>query len=149
VEDNDMKDLIEIRIINAVRNLFDGRVNELLRGKNYTIPLIEFGNYLGVNVVNPVINLSTCERTEKERVIRQDAYSITVSISFPDTPESELYCYVYSGIIGNALYENPTLDGVVDRAVITGKKYNFSKKHNINDDNTLVVTLRLTVGATI
>jgi hypothetical protein len=140
-----MKDFIEVRIIAAVRKLLTGKVNETLCAMKSQVPLIEFTDYHGGSVVVPVITLATCERTEKERVIRQDAYSITVSFTFSDTSESELYCYAYSGAVGRAVYDDPTLGGVVDKAVITGKKYVSPRKHHCRDDWEVIISIRLTI----
>jgi len=140
-----MKDLIEIRIIEAARKLLAGRVNELLGESEYQIPLIEFGNYQGGNSIVPGITLSSCERTEKERIIRLDSYSVTVAFTLPETPESELYCYAYSGAVSRALYDDPTLGGVVDRAVIAGKKYVSPKKPHCGEGWEVVISLRVTI----
>jgi hypothetical protein len=107
--------------------------------------MIEFGDYSGGSSVNPVINLSTCERTEKERIVRQDAYTLTINFNFPETPESELFCYAYSGAVSRAVYDNKTLGGVADRAEVTGKKYNSPKKPNCGESWGLVLSLRVTV----
>ena len=140
-----MKDFIETRIINAVRKLLTGKVNELLGEMENPIPLIEFSEYRGGSVVVPVINVASCELKEKERIIRQEAYNLTITFIFPDTPESELYCYAYSGAVGRAVYDDPALGGVVGRAVVTNKKYIKPKKVNCGEAWELVVTLRITV----
>jgi hypothetical protein len=57
---------IEEILLNSLKKLLSGRVNELLEETEYPIPLIEFGNYRGGSTVVPVIALSTCERNEKE-----------------------------------------------------------------------------------
>ena len=85
---------------------------------------------------------------EKERIIRQDAYSLSIGFSFPETSESELHCYAYAGAVGRAIYDNPTLGGVVDRAVITSKVFKFPKKSNCGGDWGLVIGLRVTIDAT-
>ena len=135
-----MKEFIEQQIISAVRKLLTERVNEILREAQYEIPLIEFGGYEGGSVIVPEIALTTCERTEKERIIRLDSYSLTIAFNFPDKPEGELYCYAYSAAVCKALHENPTLDGVADRAVVVGKKYTGFK-----ESRGLVIALRVTV----
>jgi len=140
-----MKDFIETRILGAVRGLLTERVNEIIRDSEYSIPVVEFGDYGCGDAVAPVISLSTCERTEKERIIRLDAYSLTVAFSFPETQESELYCYAYSGAVSRAFYDDSTLGGIVDRAVVTGKKYISPKKPNCGEDWGLVIALRITV----
>jgi hypothetical protein len=116
-----------MRIISAVRELLIGKVNELLCDMQFFIPLVEFGNYGGADVVVPVIALACCERSEKERIIRVDAYSLTITFSVPDNEDGELFCYAYGSAVCKALELNPTLGGVADRATITGKKYNKPK----------------------
>ena len=140
-----MKDFIETRIISAVRKLLTERVNEFLNDSQYAIPVIEFGSYEGSYTVVPVIAFSFCERTEKERIIRLDAYSLTITISLPETSDSEMYCYAFSGAISRAFYDDPTLGGVANRAAITGKKYLAPKKPNCGEDWGLVITVRIVV----
>ena len=144
-----MEDFVELQIVSAIRKLLTGKVNELLGGIEYPIPLIEISGYKGGAVVVPVINLASCERTEKERIIRLDAYLITISFSIPESPESELYCYAYSGAVSRALYEDPTLGGAADRAVITAKKYNPPKKPHCGEGWELVISLRLTIEGNV
>jgi hypothetical protein len=55
---------IEEIIINSLKSLLSGRVNELLEETEYPIPPIEFDNYRGGSVVVPAISLSTSERSE-------------------------------------------------------------------------------------
>jgi hypothetical protein len=140
-----MKDFIEQRIISAVRELLTEMVNELLGDSEFVIPLVEFGNYCGGSAVVPVIALSTCERSEKERIIRLDAYFLTITFTLPETPESELHCYAYSAAVSMAFYDNPTLGGIVDRAVVTGKKYLSPKKQHCGEGWGVVVCLRVTI----
>jgi hypothetical protein len=114
---------IEENIINSVKTVLSGRVNELLGETEYPIPPVEFGDYRGGSVVVPVIGLSTCERSEKERIIRLDAYTLTITFAVPEHPEGERNCYAYAGVVATALRENPTLGGMAERAVLAGKKY--------------------------
>jgi len=136
---------IEEKIIEAVRRLLSGRVNELLGEMEYPLPLIEFTDYQGGSTVVPNINLSACERTEKERIILQDAYSLNITFALPENLESEIQCYAYAGAIGRALYDDPTLSGVADRTVITSKKYTSPKKSNCGEGWELAVSLRIIV----
>ena len=135
----------EQRIIGAIRKLLTLRVNEILGDLEFPIPAIEVGEFAGATAISPVISLSTCERSEKERIIRLDAYSLSIAFSLPETPESELHCYAYASAVCMALEENPTLGGIVDRAVISGKKYAPPKKPNCGQGWELVMTLRLTI----
>ena len=139
----------EQRIIGAIRKLLTLRVNEILGDLEFPIPAIEVGEFAGATAISPVISLSTCERSEKERIIRLDAYSLSIAFSLPETPESELHCYAYASAVCMALEENPTLGGIVDRAVISGKKYAPPKKPNCGQGWELVMTLRLTIEGNI
>ncbi|MDR0473835.1 MAG: hypothetical protein LBH43_09240 [Treponema sp.] len=97
---NDNRTLfIEQQIVDAVRKLLTGRVNEKLNDYNFYFPLLEFSNYSGNNAITPVVALASCERTEKERIILLDAYSLTITFSMPENPESELYCYAYATVL--------------------------------------------------
>ena len=83
-----MQDFIEHKIIGAVKRLLTGKVNDVLRGLEFQIPIIEFGIFRGDTVIAPLVSLSSCEQTEKERIIKQDTYSIIVTFPVLDTVES-------------------------------------------------------------
>src|SRR5215469_12324656 len=140
-----MKEFIEQQIIDAIKKLLTVRVNEIMQNWELLIPVIEFGKIGSNYTVAPVISLTNCERTEKERIIRLDAYSLTITLTVREHEDSELYCYGYSYAFWKALGENVTLGGIVDRAVITGKKYVQPKKPNCGQDWELVLSLRVTV----
>jgi hypothetical protein len=135
---------IEEIIINSLKSLLLDRVNELLGETEYPIPPIEFGTYRGGSAVSPVITLSTCERSEKERIVRLDAYSLTVTFTVPDGPDSERNCYAYASSVATALGDDPTLGGAVDRAVLAGKKYSPPKCAGTGADWGITLTLRIT-----
>jgi hypothetical protein len=143
-----MKEFVEQQIITAVRNILIGKVNEFLGAVEYQIPLIEFSDYNGEFAVVPVLVLSSCELSEKERIIRQEAYSLTVTFSLQETPKSELFCFAYSSSLERAIKDNPTLGGVVDRALVTGKKYVPPKKPHSGEGWEVIVSLRLTIEGT-
>jgi hypothetical protein len=111
----------------------------------FLIPLFEISEFQGRSAVVPMIVLSGCERTEKERIIKLDAYSMTITFTLRETPESELYCYAYASAVCKALGENPTLGGIVDRAAVTGKKYTPPKKAYGGNEWEVVLSLRITV----
>jgi hypothetical protein len=140
-----MKEFIEQRIINAVRGLLSGRVNEILLDEDFEVPIIEFGNYQDGGSVSPVIALLSCEKTEKERIIRLDAYSLMITFLLPDKFQMVNQCYAYYAAVCRALKENPTLGGVVDRAVIVGEKYIPPKSINCGQNWEVILTLRLSV----
>jgi hypothetical protein len=140
-----MRDFIEHEIICAVRELLTGRVNEILSNWQLVVPLFEFSQYKGKSSVVPVITLSSCERTEKERIIQIDAYSLSITITLQENSESELYCFAYTAAVCKAVGENPTLGGIIERVQVTGKKYTPPKVANTGQDWQVVISLRLTV----
>jgi hypothetical protein len=140
-----MEEFVEQQILMAVKRLLTGRVNEILEGWEFLIPVIEFGNIGSGYATAPVVALSSCERTEKERIIRLDAYSLTISFTLQEHQDGELYCYGYAHAFGKALGEDVTLGGIADRAVITGKKYLPPKKPDCGEGWGLVLSLRITV----
>ena len=144
-----MKDFIEQQIIETVRGLLIGRVNEILQDWEFLIPAIEFGNIGGMYSVAPVVSLTACERTEKERLIRLDSYSLSIIFTLEEHEDGELYCYAYSAAFTKAIGEDVTLDGVADRVVITGKKYTPPKKLNCGEGWQLIISLRVTVEEAI
>jgi hypothetical protein len=136
---------VEEAITGAVKRLLAGRVNEILGETEFPVPIIEFGGFGGGSVVAPVISLSICERTEKERVIRLDAYALTITFALPENPDGELFCYAYASAVDRALGEDPALDGVASRATLTGKKYVPPKHAGTGEGWGLVLSLRITV----
>jgi hypothetical protein len=137
---------IEEKLLDSVKRLLSGRVNELLEETEYpVIPPIEFGSYRGGSVVVPVISLSSCERSEKERIVRLDAYTLTIVFTVPEWPGGERNCYAYASMVATALRENPTLSGVADWAELTGKKYVPPKQEGTGGEWELVLSLRATV----
>jgi hypothetical protein len=136
---------IEESMVNAVKSLLLGRVNELLGEMEYPITPLEFGSYRGGSVVVPVLTLCTCERSEKERIILLDAYTLTIAFTVPECPDAEWKCYAYAGAVVTALGENPTLGGVVSRAELTGKKYIPPKYPGTGEGWEVVLTLRITI----
>jgi hypothetical protein len=136
---------IEEKIIHGVSSLLTQRVNKLLEETEHPIPPIEFGNYRGGSAVVPAIAISTCERSEKERIVRLDAYTLTVTFTVPEWPGGERNCYAYASSVAATLKENPTLGGAVDRAVLTGKKYTPPKQSGTGGDWGMVLTIRITI----
>jgi hypothetical protein len=144
---------IEENIVNSVKSLLLERVNELLGEMDCPAPPIEFGQsgYTGLSAmyggfaVVPVVGIAGCERSEKERIVRLDVYSVTVGFAVPENGDSELLCYAYSAAVDRALAEDPALGGVVDRAVLTGKKYIPPKHDHCGEGWEVVLTLRISV----
>jgi hypothetical protein len=145
---------IEESIINAVKKLLSGRVNELLGEVEYPIPPIEFSPLLGGGSMSPVIRLSEGERTEKDRIIQIDVYTLTVTFAVPDSSDprsvdprsvGERNSYAYASAVDLAVVEDSTLNGIVDRAVLTGKKYIRPKTEHSGEDWGVVLSFRVTV----
>jgi hypothetical protein len=136
---------IEENIINSLKSLLSGRVNELLGETEYPIPPIEFGSYRGGSFTAPVISLSTCERSEKERIVRLDAYTLAIAFTVPEWPGGERNCYAYAASVAMALGENPTLGGVASRAELAGKKYSPPKQNGIGGEWEVELKIRVLV----
>jgi hypothetical protein len=136
---------IEESIIGGVKRLLSGRVNELLGEAEFPVPPVEFGRYRGGDVAVPVIGLSGGERTEKERIVRAEAYGLTIAFVVPEMPEGERRCYAYAAAVATALGEDTTLGGVVDRAELTGKRYSPPKQPGAGGEWGLALTLRITI----
>jgi hypothetical protein len=150
-----MGPFIEEAILNSVKTLLTGRVNELLGEMEYPIPLIEFGQsgYAGLSdglyAVSPVITLSACERSEKERIVLMDAYTLAIAFTVPEYPSDqrsvgERNCYAYAAAVGRALAEDSALGGAVSRAVLAGKKYSPPKCAGAGMDWGITLMLRIT-----
>jgi hypothetical protein len=152
-----MELFIEEKLLNSVKSLLLGRVNELLRETEGPIPPVELSNYRGGSAVVPVIALSACERSEKERIVIQDAYTLTIAVAVPESLSeqssvTERNVYAYGWAVDLAVAGDRTLGGIVDRAVLTGKKYTAPKAQYCGENWEVVITLRLTIerlGVTI
>ncbi|GHV46209.1 hypothetical protein AGMMS49546_33770 [Spirochaetia bacterium] len=118
-----MSDFIEHNILSAIENLLTGRANELLGEAEFQIAPFEFGAPVGVGAVEPVLRLTECERSEKERIVRLDSYALMLTLQVPEGPYGGRDAYAYGAVISRAVAENCTLGDMVDRAVMTGKKY--------------------------
>jgi hypothetical protein len=140
-----MKEFTEQKIINAVKKLLTGKFNDYLRDFDFQIPFVEFGIFRGVNVIVPLITLTSSEQTEKERIVKQDTYSVTVTFPVLETVESEMFCFAYADAFNKALCDDVTLGGIADRAVITNKKYVQPKKADCGMDWEMVISLKVTI----
>jgi hypothetical protein len=129
-----MSEIIEQKLIEAVSKIIIGRVNELLDDFEFSIP-----------PAIPSVSLSMCERTEKERIILEDAYSLTIKYIVPETSESEMYCHAYASAVCKAFAEKTTLGGVADRVTVTNKKYIPPKVSNSGMEWEVIISLRITV----
>jgi hypothetical protein len=138
---------IEETLLNSVEKMLVGRVNELLGEMEYPIPAIEFGRALNRGYgITPVLRLSGCERTEKERIVQLDVYTLTITFTIPEHPDGERNCYAYASAVAMAVEEDPTLGGAADRVELTGKKYTPPKQSGTGGDWEVILTLRITVS---
>ena len=136
---------IEDTIIGGVKSLLTSRINELLGEIEYNIPIIEFGNYSGANVIVPKIELKSCERTEKERLILLDAYTLTVTFDLPESPDSVLFTWIYFCALNKVFNDNPTLDGIADRVTMIDEDIKPPKVLHCGQDWQVTIKLRITV----
>jgi hypothetical protein len=136
---------IEEELDGCFFRLLDEQVNDFLRELELTVPPLDVCGKPGGAAVCPDVYISECERTEKERVIRFDAYSVTITFPVPESEFSDLYCYAYAAAFDKAMRLNPTLGDIASEAVVTGKKYIRPKKPGCGEDWKLVITVRVTV----
>jgi hypothetical protein len=136
----------EENIINSLKSMLAGRVNELLEEAERAVPPVEFSPSLpgGYLITAPEVRLATGERTEKDRVVGLDVYSLTVTFTVPEK-SGERNCYAYAGAVEQALRENPTLSGVADRAFLFKKEYRTPKRPDMGEPWKLVLTLHITM----
>jgi hypothetical protein len=136
---------IEEQLLNSVKMLLRGRVNELLGETEFHIPPIEFGQSGFTGSVTPVISLSPCERSEKEWIVQLDAYTLTVTFIAPEHQAGERNCYAYASSVAAALREDPTLSGAASRAELAGKKYSPPKQSGTGGEWELELKIHILV----
>jgi hypothetical protein len=136
---------MEENIINSLKSLLSGRVNEILGEAEFLIPPVEFthkpnGGYYSVT---PELVISTCERSEKDRIVLLDVYKVTITFTMPE-PYGERNSYAYAGAVDRALWEDPTLGGTADYALLVKKEYKTPKRPGTGEDWEAVLILRVT-----
>jgi hypothetical protein len=136
---------IEEEIDGCFYRLLDEQVNCFLQEMELAVPSLDVGGKPGGDAVYPDVYISECERTEKERIICIDTYSVTITFPVPEGEFADLYCYAYASAFDKALRLNPTLGDIVNRAVLTGKKYIRPKKPGCGEEWKLVISVRVTV----
>jgi hypothetical protein len=136
---------IEEEIDGCFFRLLDEQVNYFLREMELTVPPLDVRGKGGGDAVRPDVYICECERTEKERIIRIDTYSATVTFPVPEGEFADLYCYAYASAFDKALRLNPTLGDIANSAVLAGKKYIRPKKPGCGEEWKLVITARVTV----
>jgi hypothetical protein len=136
---------IEEEIDGCFYRLLDEQVNSFLREMELAVPSLDVGGKPGGDAVCPDVYISECERAEKERIIRIDTYSVTITFPVPEGEFSDLHCYAYASASEKALEANPTLGGMASRAVPAGKKYIRPKKPGCGEEWKLVLSVHVTV----
>jgi hypothetical protein len=136
---------IEEEIDGCFLRLLDEPVNCFLQEMELKAPPLDVCGKPGGDAVIPDVYICECERSEKERIIRIDAYSVSITFAVPESEFADLYCYAYAAAFEKALDLNPTLGDIVSRAVLTGKKYIRPKKPGCGEEWKLVLSLRVTV----
>jgi hypothetical protein len=136
---------MEEKVLNSVKSLLLGRVNEVLGEAKFLIPPIEFVHPAngGYYAITPELRVSSFERSEKDRIVLLDAYTVSVSfLCYGDYGERN--CYTYAGAVDRALREDPTLGGVADNALLVKKDYRGPKYPGTGEGWEVVLSLRIT-----
>jgi hypothetical protein len=84
--------------------LLDEPVNCFLQKMELNAPPLDVCDKPGRGAVYPDVFLSECERTEKEQIIRIDAYSVSITFPVPDSEEADVYCFAYAAAFEKALW---------------------------------------------
>jgi hypothetical protein len=135
---------IEEKLLNSVTKLLSGRVNELLGEMEFMIPPIEFAHKSagGYYAVTPDVAVLGCERSEKERIIRLDAYKAIITFVVAGE-HGERNCYAYAASVDRAVGEDPTLGGTADYAMLVQKQYAAPKHPEMGEPWEVVLTIRI------
>jgi hypothetical protein len=129
----------EEMLLEMTEELLSSAVNYYLNELDETVPLfeIEKKRSLGAYGVKPLIDITECELSEKERVIKLQAYTLTITFCVKGF-ENKRLLYIYAYAIEKAIACDPTFCGVADRVALTHKKYSAEQ---------VVITLRATLEA--
>jgi hypothetical protein len=114
----------EEMLLEMTAALLGGAVNFYLNELDETLPQFEIDvrHKLGGYGVVPVIDISECELSDKERVIKLQAYTLKISFSVKGS-ENKRLLYVYAYAIEQAINDDVTFGGVADRVALVHKKY--------------------------
>jgi hypothetical protein len=132
----------EEMLLEMTAELLGGAVNFYLNELDEAVPQFEIDvrHKLGGYGVVPDIDISECELSDKERVIKLQAYTLKISFCVKGS-ENKRLLYVYAYAIEQAINDDVTFGGVADRVMLTHKKFN-----QVNADTWEIV---LSVRATI
>jgi hypothetical protein len=140
---------VEEKILGAVMRLLDEPVNYYLAEMDMIVPRIDVCGMPGREDICPQIVLTSCERFEKERIVRLDAYSLTITFEVPDSEEAESQSYAYGAAFERALDSDPTLQDTASRILLVHKKYIAPKHEGCGEGWKIVITLRITIEGKI
>jgi hypothetical protein len=129
----------EEMLLEMTAELLSGGVNFYLNELDETVPLFEIEKCrsLGGYGVKADIDISECELSDKERIIKLQAYTLTITFCVKGFEHKRLL-YIYAYAIEKAIADDPTFGGVADRVAVTHKKYSAEQ---------VVITLRATLEA--
>jgi len=129
-------------LIEMTEELLSGAVNFYLGELDVAVPLFEIdcSRRLGSYGIYPDIEISECELSDKERIIKVEAYALKITVRIQRLEEKKhLYFYAYA--LDKAIGDDPTFGGVADSVSIVQKKY----CRNESGGWEIVITLRATV----
>jgi hypothetical protein len=142
LEENFMK-TIEEKIEGAVWVLLLSGVNDFLEGIDDDVPALE-GPGFGSRSPGAVVEFAAAERTEKERIVRMDAYTVKITIN-----AAASFCYRYAYALDKAIEADWTLGGLAERIQFEKRVYKKTINGGGNPACKAVFNLRVTVEQVI
>jgi hypothetical protein len=132
----------EEMLLEMTEELLSGAVNFYLNELDETVPQLEIvkNRSLGGYGVKPDIDISECELSEKERIIKLQAYTVNISFCLKGS-ENKRLLYIYAYAIEKAINDDPTFGSVADRVTLSHKKYS----QKTADVWEIVITVRATM----
>jgi hypothetical protein len=112
--------MIEERIIEAVWDLLTRGVNFYLADLDTVVKMLDRPEpgLMGKYGLRPEVVLKTCDAEERERVLRQEVFTVAVKIN-----AAEMDCYFYTYGIKRALDDDRTMGGVAVDVQFSRCKY--------------------------
>lgn len=135
---------IEEQILEMTERLLTSAVNFYLSEMEEFVPFVELASSgkLGVYGVCPHIELSEAARTDKDRIVRADAYKLTITfVMNSQNNKRDVYCY--AAALESAINDDPTFGSVADRVEFSHRKYTGMSE--TSGECSAVFTLRVTV----
>ncbi|GHU40836.1 hypothetical protein FACS1894190_08210 [Spirochaetia bacterium] len=136
---------IEEQLIEMINEILTSTVNFYLSEMEEFVPLVELSSSgkLGSYGVCPQIELSEAARTDKDRIVRTDAYTMTITfVMNSQNNKRDVYCY--AAALESAINDDPTFGGVADRVAFVNRKYKGMAESS--GECQAVFTLRVTIG---